>query len=290
MRFVHLSDLHWQTAPTLRDLPGKRILGTANLYLRGRRRHFSAETADAAVRAAWALAPDAVVISGDLTAQALKAEFVRAKEALRPMISALPSLVVPGNHDVYTLGSTRERRFELYFGEWCQPEPLSRLDTPAAVFLGLHASRPGVLASGVLPDPQLEALRRTLETPDSQGRPLFLVIHHPVVGRDAGLYTKATHGLRNAERLWAILDGAAWRPAAILSGHVHLGYVASRALSWGTLPQFVAGAGGQVPHDGRTATFLLYTTDSAGLLRAERYSLGSEGFEADGVVWRRPAT
>ena len=41
MKIVHLTDIHVQAAPHLRELTGKRLLGTANLYVLGRRSKFS---------------------------------------------------------------------------------------------------------------------------------------------------------------------------------------------------------------------------------------------------------
>ena len=47
MRIVHATDVHWYSRPHLGEIRGKRILGTANLFLRGRRHEFT----DAAQRA-----------------------------------------------------------------------------------------------------------------------------------------------------------------------------------------------------------------------------------------------
>ena len=53
MKIVHLTDIHVQTAPQLRELTAKRLLGTTNLYLFGRRSKFSADSQRAAVEAAF---------------------------------------------------------------------------------------------------------------------------------------------------------------------------------------------------------------------------------------------
>ena len=70
------------SSPPWSKLAGKRLLGTANLYLRNRRKHFDAEVQTHLVRDIAALEPDAVVITGDLTAQALPQEFALARELL----------------------------------------------------------------------------------------------------------------------------------------------------------------------------------------------------------------
>ena len=45
MKIVHLTDLHVQPRPALRELHGKRLLGTANLYILGRRAKFTLDVA-----------------------------------------------------------------------------------------------------------------------------------------------------------------------------------------------------------------------------------------------------
>src|SRR5262249_26271474 len=58
-----------------------------------------AGAADAVLQTAHDCAPDAIVVSGDLTMRAKPAQFAAAGEFLRRLPSA-PQIVVPGNHDV----------------------------------------------------------------------------------------------------------------------------------------------------------------------------------------------
>ena len=85
MRVVHLTDLHVMMAPRPAELLGKRLIGSANLYLLGRASKFSAEVQAAAVARARDLSPDLLIITGDLTAQALDAEFEAARALLDPL-------------------------------------------------------------------------------------------------------------------------------------------------------------------------------------------------------------
>ena len=84
MKVVHLTDLHVQTAPRMSEMTGKRLLGSMNLYVLGRKKKFSQAVQEAAVAAAVAEEPDVVVLTGDVTAQALDAEFDAARELLGP--------------------------------------------------------------------------------------------------------------------------------------------------------------------------------------------------------------
>ena len=112
MRVAHLTDLHVMRPPSLGELTVKRLLGTANLYGMGRSSHFTEAAQNAAVAAVTRLAPDALLCSGDLTAQALPAEFEAAAALLTPLFSRQPTALIPGNHDTYTPDTFLNRTIE----------------------------------------------------------------------------------------------------------------------------------------------------------------------------------
>lgn len=60
------------------------------------------------------LAPDIVVVVGDLTEEGYSAEFQSARDALRPLQEAFTTLVIPGNHDAKNVGYVH---FEDHFGK-----------------------------------------------------------------------------------------------------------------------------------------------------------------------------
>ena len=114
---------------------------------------------------------DHVAVTGDLTNLALETEFEAVRELLEDELGLHPSevSVVPGNHDLYTRGAMRGRRFVRYFGAYVeselQVEP-SRLcliachtwDTLGAVAAGWEAAlikRVGNDVLGVGPQPQI---------------------------------------------------------------------------------------------------------------------------------------
>ena len=57
-----------------------------------------AATLDPLIELLWTLAPDLVIVSGDLTQRAKTAQFIEARAYLDRM--PRPRLVIPGNHDV----------------------------------------------------------------------------------------------------------------------------------------------------------------------------------------------
>ena len=67
--------------------------------------YFDAALLEAAIRETIAIAPDLVVIGGDLTAEGYAGEFRQAQAFLEPLFQAgLRTLVIPGNHDSKNVG------------------------------------------------------------------------------------------------------------------------------------------------------------------------------------------
>src|SRR6266508_4918050 len=67
--------------------------------------YFDAELMDAAVSEVMALAPDVVLVGGDLTAEGYAHEFRDAQRHLEPILeSGLPTVIIPGNHDAKNVG------------------------------------------------------------------------------------------------------------------------------------------------------------------------------------------
>lgn len=276
MRLAHATDIHWFVPPRASQLTVKRTLGTANLYVRGRRHDFDEAVQGALVAHLVALAPDLVVITGDLTAQALPEEFEKARVALDPVLGRVPTFVIPGNHDVYTPGAKRERRIEAWFGDWMGlGGPVTRRDEGEITVLGLDPNRPTLVsASGVLPADQLIALAEALSQPDLAGRFVVLAIHYPVVDRRGALYDGASHGLRNAAELVGLLEQAPRRPDLILCGHKHHGYRSELVLGDGArVPVINCGSSGQAhqPDRQRAAAMCVYTVEHGALSEVERY-------------------
>ncbi len=72
------------------------------------------ELLELAVEEILDLAPDVVVVAGDLTQEGYPDEFQAARDALRPLLEALTTIVIPGNHDAKNVGYVH---FEDLFGK-----------------------------------------------------------------------------------------------------------------------------------------------------------------------------
>lgn len=283
VRIAHATDIHWAATTPLKRLFNKRLLGGLNLWLGGRRHHFSPVVQDALVEHLVALEPDAVVITGDLTSLALDEEFARARDALRPVFERFPTLVLPGNHDVYTRGAARSKRFAAFFGDWMGgggADGIARLDVGHVTVLGLDPNRPVLLSSGRLPEAQLTALTAALAAPDLADRHVILALHYPVLDRRGEVYDNARHGLTNARALIEVLRAAPVRPIAVVHGHEHHGFRVDLPLDDARVPIFDPGSGGYafMPERRRAACMNLYEVAHGGQIRVERYMYGADGF------------
>jgi hypothetical protein len=188
----------------------------------GRARKFRLERVHDVVRQVLSLAPDHILITGDLTTTALPAEFRDAKKALADLLDD-PSRVtiIPGNHDRYTASSVRHRHFEEAFGAFAPAGPypwLRRLDHETAI-LGLDATRPHISARGYLPPEQLSRARGLVADPTSRPRRLLIACHYPLAAPSPYVAELAFKRMKNARDVadWlAFLD-----PHLYCCGHVH---------------------------------------------------------------------
>lgn len=273
LRIAHATDIHWFVAPSFRALSPKRVVGSTNLYVLGRKRHFDPRVQAGLVDALRAVAPDAVVITGDLTAQALASEFAAAADALAPLFAEVPTLVMNGNHDVYTFGASRARRIEHLFTPQLRRgvDGLGRLSLPGLHAVALDPTRPHLFASGVVPDAELAALPAALaEAPPDAF--VLLGLHYPLLDRHALVYDGLNHGLRNARALIDVLRAAPRRPDLIIHGHIHHGFRTSLDLGDVQIPICNPGSGGYArltDHD-RAACFNVYTVDGPTLVDVQR--------------------
>lgn len=236
MRIAHLSDLHvlaLHGVQTHRFL-NKRFTGWVNLRLKRAHRHLPGHVR-AIAREIAAADVDHVVVTGDLTNLALEPEFEAVKHILEDHLGLTPDeiSVVPGNHDLYTRGSMRDRRFTSYFAEYVQsdlPElaaeiplgrfPFVKLRGPVAI-IGLSSAvpRPPLVASGEIGSAQLAALRRVLAHDEVKRRTAIVLLHHPIHNPPSRMKT-LIEGLWDAEELADALSAV--RRGLVLHGHLHV--------------------------------------------------------------------
>jgi 3',5'-cyclic AMP phosphodiesterase CpdA len=273
MRVVHLTDLHVQRPPEAADLWGKRLIGSANLYLFGRRSHFTVAAQEAAVRAAVEAEPDVVVITGDLTAQALDTEFLAARELLAPITENIPTVIIPGNHDTYVREPSPGHRMRAHFGDWMgDGAPSLRRCGPLA-FLHIETCRAALRSNGHCDPAQLPRATALLRTvPDCF---VFLLLHYPLRDRHGNAYGPPMRALSNAAQVeaWIRDQGCI---GAILHGHEHHGFQAEL----NGIPILNPGASGyaHLPGKKRTAHLNIYEADQEGIHEIRRLRFDGAAF------------
>ena len=292
MRIAHFSDLHvlaLEGVATHRFV-NKRFTGWVNLRLKRAHKHRPAHVRAVAREIAKANV-DHVAITGDLTNLALEQEFDAVKKLLEDDLG-LPAdkiSAVPGNHDLYTRGAMRDRRFTTWFAEYVKsdlPELSAEIDLGhfpfvklrgSAAIIGLSSAvpRPPLMASGELGKPQLEALQRILDHDEVKKRTPVLLMHHPIHNPPSKMKT-FVEGLWYAD---ALSDALKVVPRALLlHGHLHI----RRRSPVGTPPGDIISFGATSAsldheHEHKMAGFNLYELDDKGaLVKVEAHVLDTK--------------
>jgi 3',5'-cyclic AMP phosphodiesterase CpdA len=228
---AHASDLH------VLDLEGvapwrylnKRLTGLVSLALARKSAH-PPHIAKRLVEDLLEIAPDHVLVTGDLTNLALEPEFARARTILEPLAERGILSVIPGNHDVYTRGAQRSSRFESFFGDllWSDPMPAAHERYPWHRTVGdVHVigfcsavPRAPVMATGEISDHQLRRLTELAAAHDFDDAFVIALVHHNLHPR--GSRKDAMHGLDNRDAFVAALGAAGVN--MVLHGHTHVAH------------------------------------------------------------------
>lgn len=294
MRIAHFSDLHLLSfeGVTLGRFLNKRLTGWAMLRFHRKsvhKPHAVRAVADEIQRAGI----DHVAITGDLTNLALEPEFDLVRRFLERDLCLKPDQVsvVPGNHDVYTRGSARKRRFEQYCADYIRSDlpdygvehfgaryPYVKLRGPLAI-VGLSTAVPRgpLMAAGQFGSAQIDQLKKVLEDPEVQKRTKVILQHHPAhnLRNRVIAYLEGLHDSRHMLRTLAKLEHG-----MILHGHSHIRVRRTVETEVGRIDVVGATSASLLSdHPHRHAGFNLYDFDDAtGRLRAiEAHVLGDDG-------------
>ncbi len=175
---------------------------------------------DAAMRLAFAMHPDAIVVNGDLTQRAKREQFEAAKQYME-RLPLVPRLVIPGNHDV-PLYRVVERLFDPHclYREIISEELNPVLTIEGAVIVGLDSTSPRTaISNGRISKWQLDLCEQAfVETPPGVAR--IVVAHHPFAPAPDHLSDSLMpHTKRAIERFNDLnID-------MILGGHLHRAYI-----------------------------------------------------------------
>lgn len=123
------------------------------------------------------LAPDVVVVSGDLTQRARSEQFKEAREFLDQLPS--PQIIVPGNHDVPLYNVVARflqplDKYKRYITDDLEP---FYSDDEVAI-LGINTARSLTIKDGRINEEQIESIRQRL-CPFGDEVTKIIVTHHP---------------------------------------------------------------------------------------------------------------
>ncbi len=198
--------------------------------------HFGTEqppVVEALLALAQATEPCLVVISGDITQRARRAQFAAAREFVR-RLPAPHVLCIPGNHDIplFNLAARALTPYANYceaFGDQLEP---CWSDQDFCV-IGVNTTRPARRKDGEVSLEQIERVAARLRSADPE-QLRIVVVHQPVhVVRDID-QKNLLHGHREAVRAWATAGAD-----LIMGGHIHLPYVRPLADGEAELPRRV---------------------------------------------------
>ena len=168
------------------------------------------------------VAPDLVVFSGDLTQRARKSQFLEARAFLDAL--ELPTLVIPGNHDVPLWNVARRFFTPLHRYRRVITTDMEPVHEDAEmIVVGVNTARSLTWGEGRIDEGQVRAiLARLAAAPRDVTR--IIVTHHPF-DLPPGVHHKRLLG--RAEMAMAQLAAAG--ADLFLSGHLHISHVSHSA-------------------------------------------------------------
>jgi 3',5'-cyclic AMP phosphodiesterase CpdA len=183
--------------------------------------HFGTERAavvQALLRFARALEPALLLVTGDVTQRATRAQFTAAR-AFVDRVSAPRTIVIPGNHDIPL--------FDLVARVWAPYRGLQRaFDAPLeaefaaddVLVLALNTTRAWRHKDGDVSAAQIERVAARLAHA-SPAQVRIVAVHHPVAVTRPEDRTNRLHGATAALRRWAAAGAD-----VVVGGHIHLPY------------------------------------------------------------------
>jgi 3',5'-cyclic AMP phosphodiesterase CpdA len=196
-----------------------RILHVSDIHIGARNAQHDPEVERTIARLVERLAPELVIVSGDLTHRGRRAQHERAAQLLNDL--GAPLLVVPGNHDIpYSFPGRFTHPWREFERQWETTEPLYSSAGIQAV--GVNSVRPSRQQSGAVRDQQLERVSEQLLAA-APGALRVVVFHHQIVA--APWRSRKRPIPRRAHVFARLVEAGA---DLILGGHIHQATVSER--------------------------------------------------------------
>ena len=224
----HFSDLHLlpdRPVPVF-QLLNKRMLGFANLKLNRGRTH-KEEYLTHLIRKAASENADMTVVTGDFTSLSLDFEFEKISRMLKLAgLAPEKTMVLPGNHDRYTMLADKHRAFERGMAEFL---PAGFAQNPVyplvrtvgnVCLLGLDTAvwRGPVRAAGAIDDKAVQRVRDILSSDEMRPLTKVVALHHPPIHRGNHMLKNYRTGFDGYGRLLSALPPE----TLVIHGHTHI--------------------------------------------------------------------
>lgn len=188
---------------------------------------------------------DLVVVSGDLTQRAFGHQFRAARRMLEAFDA--PTLVVPGNHDVFPWWRLLSRLFDPLrrFKKIITPDLAPHIEFPGVVVQGINSAFGWTVQGGRITEKELQQIRDGFSA-TSEDAFRILVVHHHL----AELELLGDHDVsKGAEK--AFRTAHEMKVDLILCGHLHVSHVAHVSIHTGAKPIVIATSGTSTSSRGR---------------------------------------
>ncbi len=236
--------------------------------------HFGTErpqVVEALVALAADVRADLVVLSGDITQRAKRAEFDAARRLVERLPPA-PLIAIPGNHDVplFNLVARVLRPYGAYarvFGADLEPS----YESHDLVVLGVNTTRAYRHKHGEVSAGQIERVAQRLRA-CPRGKLRIVVTHHPIHVPSGAEEANLLRGHARAARAWGEAGAD-----LVMGGHIHLPF--ARPMS--EQPFWVVQAGTAVSHrvrPGGEANSVNLVRYAAGVATVERWDYNGSRF------------
>jgi 3',5'-cyclic AMP phosphodiesterase CpdA len=189
------------------------------------------------------LRPSLIVLSGDITQRARRAQFAKARTFMDGLNT--PFVAIPGNHDI-PLFNLAARIFAPYgnyrraFGENLEP----RFESQDFLVICANTTRANRHKDGEISSRQISVICERLQS--AAARQLRIVVtHQPVHAIRAGDKENLLHGHEAAVRAWSEAGAD-----IVMGGHIHLPYIRPLTERFVDLPRktWVVQAGTSLSH------------------------------------------
>lgn len=165
---------------------------------------------------------DLLIISGDITQRARRAQFAAAATFVQRLQQngLAHTLIVPGNHDLPLFNLIQRfcrpyRHYQEYFGHDLEP----CFENDDVLIIGLNTTHPRRHKNGRVSPQQIQAVSQRLKACSPTKR-RFVVAHQPFGAMVSSDLENLQQGAEPALKAWAEagLD-------AVIGGHIHLPYI-----------------------------------------------------------------